>query len=64
VADDLKRGGGQDRTRIDVHEAYELRDWANKFGVHEDEIRRAVPTVGDGADKVAEYLVRRGIAER
>lgn len=61
MADDLSQRGGQDRTRIDVHERYELRDWAKKFGVHEDEIRRAVATVGDSADKVAEYLVRRGM---
>jgi len=30
MPDDTKQRGGQDRTRIDVSEDYELRDWAKK----------------------------------
>jgi hypothetical protein len=33
MSDDLAKRGGQDRTRIDVNEDYEQRDWARKFGV-------------------------------
>jgi hypothetical protein len=33
MADDLTQRGGQDRTRIDVGQEHELRDWSKKFGV-------------------------------
>jgi len=32
MPDDKSKRGGQDRTRIDVSEPYELRDWSKKFG--------------------------------
>ena len=32
MSDNLQNRGGQDRKRIDVHQDYELRDWAKKFG--------------------------------
>jgi len=59
MSDDLKQRSGQDRTRIDVHQDYELRDWAKKFGVSPDELKRAVAEVGDRADKVEERLKNR-----
>ena len=33
MADDKTKSGGSDRTRINVNEDYELRDWASKFSV-------------------------------
>jgi hypothetical protein len=33
-----------DRDRINVHEDYELRYWAEKFGVTQERIRQAVKT--------------------
>jgi len=33
MAHDRIRFGGQDRTRINVHEDYELRDWSKKLGL-------------------------------
>ena len=59
MPDDKSKPGGQDRTRIDVSEAYELRDWAEKFGVSEDELKAAVSKVGDRAAAVARYLKSR-----
>ena len=56
MADDKGKSGGQDRTRIDVNEDYELRDWSKKFGVTGDELKAAVQAVGTGADKVEQYL--------
>lgn len=56
MSDDLQSRGGQDRKRIDVHQDYELRDWADKFGVTTDELRRAVQAVGDQADAVEKHL--------
>ena len=42
MPDDTKQRGGQDRTRIDVSEDYELRDWAKKFGVTPERLQEAV----------------------
>ena len=59
MPDDTKQRGGQDRTRIDVSEAYELRDWAKKFGVTPKRLQEAVKAVGDEASEVEEYLNRK-----
>jgi len=56
MSDDKSKSGGQDRKRINVNEAYELRDWAAKFGVSQDELRQAVAKVGDRADEVERHL--------
>ena len=59
MPDDTKQRGGQNRTRIDVSEDYELRDWAKKFGVTPERLQEAVKAVGDEASKVEEYLNRK-----
>lgn len=56
MADDLANRGRPDRDRINVNEDYELRDWAKKFGVSPDELKRAVQQVGDRADAVRQHL--------
>jgi hypothetical protein len=56
MADDRSKRHGQDRDRINISEDYELRDWAQKFGVSTDEIRQAVGAVGDRASEVERYL--------
>ncbi len=56
MADDKTKPGGQDRRRINLSEDYEVRDWAKKFGVSEDELRKAVGAVGNDAAKVEAYL--------
>jgi hypothetical protein len=37
--DDRSKSGGQDRTRINTNEDYEVRDWSKKFGVSADELK-------------------------
>lgn len=44
--DDKEKTGKPDRDRINVHEPYELRDWAKHFGVTEEQVRKAVTKVG------------------
>lgn len=56
MADDKSKTGGQDRTRINLNQDYEVRDWTKSLGVTEDELRKAVAAVGNQADKVREYL--------
>jgi hypothetical protein len=33
MADDLKNRGAQDRSRVNIHEDYEVRYWTEKWGV-------------------------------
>jgi Protein of unknown function (DUF3606) len=56
MSDNLQSRGGQDRKRIDVNQAHELRDWSRKFGVSPEELKEAVRAVGNQADKVQEHL--------
>ena len=56
MSDDLRKRGGQDRTRIDVNQDYELRDWANRFGVTPQQLKDAVQAVGDRAADVEKHL--------
>jgi hypothetical protein len=56
MSDDLGKSGGQDRTRIDVNQDYELRDWAKKFGVTPQRLKEAVQAVGNRAIDVEQRL--------
>jgi Protein of unknown function (DUF3606) len=56
MSDDKTKSGGQDRTRIDVNEDYELRDWAKKFGVTPEQLKAAVAAVGTSAKDVERKL--------
>jgi hypothetical protein len=56
MSDNLSKRGGQDRTRINVSQSYELRDWAHKLGVSKEDLKAAVKAVGDQAADVERYL--------
>jgi hypothetical protein len=56
MSDDKCNSQGQDRQRINIHQEYELRDWSKSLGVTPEELKKAVASVGDRADKVREYL--------
>jgi hypothetical protein len=56
MSDDKTNRGTQDRTRINVHEDYELRDWSKRLGVTPDELKKAVHQVGTSADAVRKHL--------
>jgi hypothetical protein len=56
MADNKENRSGQDRSRINVNEDYELRDWSKKFGVSPDQLKQAVKAVGDRAAAVEEHL--------
>lgn len=58
MSDDLKNRGPQDRARINLGEEHERRYWSKKFGVSEDELRKAVEAVGVSAEAVAARLAK------
>jgi hypothetical protein len=62
MTDDKSKPGGQDRTRINVHEEYEVRDWSKRFGISTDELRAAVRAVGPHAATVEHHL--RGVEKK
>ena len=49
---------GTSNSRIDVHQREELIEWAEKFDVTEEDLRRAVAAVGGDLETVAEYLAK------
>lgn len=56
MADDKKLMGTPDSDRISLSEEYEIRDWTERLGVSEEELREAVDAVGNSADAVRAYL--------
>ena len=56
MADNLNDRGAQDRSRININEAHELRYWTEKLGVSEAELRVAVAEVGVSAEEVRLHL--------
>ena len=56
MADDKQKAGAPDRSRINVHEDYELQYWKDKFGVTAEQLRAAVDAVGTQADAVEAQL--------
>ena len=56
MPDNKSQTGGQDRTRISLSEDYEVRDWAQKFGVTPEQLKAAVQAVGNDAKAVEAHL--------
>jgi len=56
MSDDKTKVGGQDRTRINVNEDYEVTHWSKRFSVSKEELKRAVAKVGDRAEDVEKEL--------
>ena len=56
MSDEKSKTGRQDRDRINVNEDYELRGWSKKFGVSQDELKKAVQKVGPSVDAVRKHL--------
>jgi hypothetical protein len=56
MSDDKLKTGQADRDRINVHEAYELRDWSKKFGCTPEELKQVVQKVGPMAADVEKAL--------
>jgi hypothetical protein len=57
--DDKDKVGGQDRSRINTSEDYEVQYWSEKLGCSAEELKEAVAAVGSSVDRVEEYLSNR-----
>jgi hypothetical protein len=56
MPDDKSKRGQADRAQINIHEDYELRNWAERFNISTDKLKDAVTKVGPMAENVAKYL--------
>jgi Protein of unknown function (DUF3606) len=56
MADDLKNRGAQDRSRVNIHEDYEVQYWIKKWGVSKEQLAAAVQKAGVSAEAVARQL--------
>jgi hypothetical protein len=56
MSDDKTNRGAADRSRIDISEDYELRDWSKLLGVSPEELKKAVQQVGTSAEAVRKHL--------
>lgn len=56
MSDDMTNRGPQDRARINVNEAHELRYWTKELGVTEAQLKEAVNAVGVSAAAVRKHL--------
>ncbi|MEH3087756.1 MAG: DUF3606 domain-containing protein [Xylophilus ampelinus] len=56
MTDDPSKRGPQDRTRVNLHEDYEVRYWTQMLGCTPEELREAVEAVGVSADAVRRHL--------
>jgi len=58
MSEDITKRGRQDRTKINVHEKYELDYWSKKFRVTPDELRDDVKRVGTSLEAIERELQR------
>ncbi|MGN6194947.1 MAG: DUF3606 domain-containing protein [Ginsengibacter sp.] len=56
MSDNKRNIGGRDRQRISLTQDYEVRYWANKFGISREQLKKIVRQVGDNPQAVEDYL--------
>lgn len=56
MSDDLSKKRPQDSSKISLTESWEINYWCKELGISEDELRKAVKTVGHSAAAVRKYL--------
>jgi len=56
MADDLSNRGNQDRSRVNVHEKWEVDYWTKKWGVTRDQLATAAKEVGVSVAAIAKKL--------
>jgi hypothetical protein len=56
MPDDLTNKGGQDRSRINMKEDYEVKYWTHHLGVSREDLEKAIEKVGNSAAAVRKEL--------
>ena len=56
MADDKTKRSGPDRSKINMHEDYEVQYWTQHLGVSKEELAAAVEKVGNSAAAVRKQL--------
>lgn len=56
MSDNPSKRSGPDRSKINMHQEYELRYWIKHLGVTKEELARAVEKVGNSAATVRKEL--------
>lgn len=59
MSDDTSKAGQEDRIRINVKQAFEVRHWTKAFGVTKACLKEAVKSVGPMVDDVKAYLIQK-----
>jgi hypothetical protein len=54
--DDLNKKSAADRTKINMHEPWEVDYWTNELGISKSELEKAVKKVGSSPDAVRKEL--------
>lgn len=62
MSDDLTKKGQQDRSRIAMHEAHEVRYWTETLGLSKEQLQELVDRVGNSANAVRQELAKAGQA--
>lgn len=59
VTDNLTKRGQPDRSKINMHEAHEVKYWIHALGVTREELQKAVEKVGSSAATVRSSWAKR-----
>jgi len=54
--DNLTRKDQRDRSKINMHEDFEVKHWTKELGVSKDELQKTVDKVGNSAAAVRKEL--------
>ncbi len=60
--DNLTKREQPDRSKINMHEDFEVKYWTKALGVSKDELRKAVDKVGNAAASVRKELGLMGVS--
>jgi len=58
MADSLTNRAQPDRSKINMHEAHEVKYWSHALGVTKEELQKAVDKVGNAAASVRKELAK------
>jgi hypothetical protein len=56
MSDNLVKRAQPDRSKINMHEAYEVKYWSHALGISKEDLQKAVDKVGNSAAAVRKEL--------